>query len=249
VSLRIAFDIDGVLADMESELARQAAVLGLKTHGLREALPSEPDVAAANDAETGPTEMPETADDVAPPALRLNLSPRRQRKLWRHVATIDSFWESLQEIEPGVVARLGAAAEERRWEVIFLTKRPRTAGPTAQMQTQRWLESKGFPRPSVFVVTRSRGRIASALELDVVVDDRPENCLDVVTDSSARAILVWRDDEAQLPATTRQLGVGVTKSTAECLDMLMTIESTPADRPTMLSRVKRLFSRKAPTNA
>src|SRR6476661_5484879 len=75
--------------------------------------------------------------------------------------------------------------------------------------SQRWLESKGFSLPSVFVVQGSRGRIADALGLDIVVDDRPENCLDVVVDSKARAILVWREDESLLPAAARRLGIGV----------------------------------------
>ncbi len=37
------------------------------------------------------------------------------------------------------------------------------SGATPQVQTQRWLESKGFRLPSVFVVQGSRGRIAAAL--------------------------------------------------------------------------------------
>ena len=65
-------------------------------------------------------------------------------------------------------------------------------------------ESKGFTLPSVFVVQGSRGRIAAALGLDIVVDDRPENCLDVVVDSKARAILVWREDEKLLPSAARR---------------------------------------------
>src|SRR3981081_4966046 len=67
----------------------------------------------------------------------LRLTVRQQRRLWRHIATIENFWETLQEIEPGVVKRLAAVAARSRWEVIFLTKRPATAGRTAQRQAQR----------------------------------------------------------------------------------------------------------------
>jgi hypothetical protein len=95
--------------------------------------------------------------------------------------------------------------------------------------------------PSVFVVQGSRGRIADALDLHIVVDDRPENCLDVVVDSKARAILVWRDDEKRLPPATRRLGIGVVKSTAECLDILTAVDSRNDDRPTVMDRVKRLL--------
>src|SRR5205807_3405494 len=137
---------------------------------------------------------------------------------------------------------------ERRWEIIFLTKRPQTAGATAQVQTQQWLKSKGFALPSVFVVQGSRGRIAAALNLHIVVDDRPENCLDVVVDSKARAILVWREDEKLLPAAAKRLGVGVVTSVAECLDILTEVDTVP-ERAGVMSRVMRLLGLKQQANA
>src|SRR4030095_16142713 len=122
---------------------------------------------------------------TAPPRLaQMAMTDRQQRRLWRHVESIDGFWETLKEIEPGMVARLAAVAHERRWELIFLTKRPESVGATAQVQTQRWLQAHGCTLPSVFVVQGSRGRVADAFKLDFVIDDRPENCLDVVLDST-----------------------------------------------------------------
>jgi hypothetical protein len=171
---------------------------------------------------------------------------RQQRRLWRHVEAIENFWEGLSELEPGMVRRLSALASERRWEIIFLTKRPETAGATAQVQTQRWLESKGFTLPSVFVVQKSRGRIAAALGLDIVVDDRPENCLDVVVDSKARAILVWRGEKSQPPAAAQRLGIGVVKSVADCLEILAQIDTAAQDEPGVMSRVMRLLGLKEP---
>ena len=150
----------------------------------------------------------------------MGMTERQQRRLWRHVESIDGFWETLKEIEPGIVARLAALASERRWELIFLTKRPESAGATAQVQTQRWLQAHGFTLPSVFVVQGSRGRVADAFNLDFVIDDRPENCLDVVLDSTTRALLVWREDEALLPAAVKRPGVQVVQSMAECLAIL-----------------------------
>lgn len=205
--LRIAFDLDGVLADMDGELARHSETLfGTK------------------------------------PAL----TARQQRRLWEHVEAIDNFWETLPELEPGVVARLGVIAAARRWEIIFLTKRPETAGATAQVQTQRWLSAKGFSHPSVFVVQGSRGRIAAALDLDAVVDDRPENCLDVVVDSKARAILVWRADEKLLPAASRRLGIGVVSSVGECLDVLTEAEAAETQPAGLMARVMRAIGLKEP---
>jgi hypothetical protein len=245
VALRIAFDLDGVLADMDSELVRQAERLFGETMTRR----LEPPAAEIGEAATEAAE-PQSATDHAPPPLQLNLSPRQQRRLWRHVESIDNFWENLREVEPGTVQRLAGIASDRRWEVIFLTKRPETVGATAQVQTQRWLESRGFRLPSVYVVQGSRGRIAAALGLDIVVDDRPENCLDVVVDSKARAILVWREDPEQVPVAAKRLGIGVVATVAECLDILTQVDSAEArEQPGVMSRVMRLLGLKEPASA
>lgn len=249
---------------MEAELARQKEILfgEAKTKVLKDRVRSG--VAAAADlAERLPAEEAEprfadesaphdaepassTVADGAPPIVRLRMTVRQRRRLWRHVQSIDGFWESLQEIEPGIVARLAALSAERRWEVIFLTKRPETAGATAQVQTQRWLQAHGFPLPSVFVVHGSRGRVAESLALDVVVDDRPENCLDVIVDSKARAMLVWREEDGDLPATVRRLDLGVVKSVDECLGILSKLDSENRVRPGLVDRVIRRLGFKEP---
>src|ERR1700682_3261431 len=285
--LRIGLDLDGVLADMDGELVRQAGLLfgeSIARRLVRAATGAAPQPASstpASDASASPVseapdfEAPDSdaptspaSDTPASPASSasdtpvaseydapasgdtfdsepsfpsLHLTTRQRRRLWHHVATIDNFWETLKEIEPGSIARLAALATDRRWETIFLTKRPGSGGSTAQVQTQRWLESKGFRLPSVYVVQGSRGRIAAALALDFVIDDTPENCLDVVVDSRARAILVWRRDEKQLPSAARRLGIGVVKSVDDCLKILAQVDAQSTDRPTVRDRVMRLL--------
>jgi len=245
VPLRIAFDLDGVFADMEGALTREAeAVFGqsmtrrLMEGGGAAAPPSGTSVNGEKAAATA-------SDDPAPAEpgereitfSRLQLTSRQERRLWTHVGSLDNFWETLQEIEPGSLASLAALAADRRWEVIFLTRRPPSAGATSQIQSQRWLEAKGFRLPSVYVVQGSRGRIAAALALDFVIDDTPENCLDVVADSSARAVLVWREDEKHLPSAARRLGIGVVRSVDECLGVLAHIDAPVT--PGVMDRVLR----------
>jgi hypothetical protein len=216
VPLRIGCDLDGVLADMESELIRHAKAL-----------------------------FPDLLDADASRLADLRMTDRQQRGLWRHVESIDAFWETLKEIEPGIVSSLATVATERRWELIFLTKRPESAGATAQLQSQRWLQALGFTLPSVFVVQGSRGRIADAFNLDFVIDDRPENCLDVVLDSTARALLVWREDEALLSPSVKRPGVQVHKSTAECLAALTQIDAPRRKRSGAIRWLKRRIGFKA----
>lgn len=235
--LRIAFDLDGVLADMETELVRHAEALfgEAMTRKLEE---------RAIDTDDGKAPEAKPDSESEPSVARLNMTARQTRRLWNHVQSLENFWLGLKEIEPGAVARLATVAAGLRWEVIFLTKRPDTAGATAQVQSQRWLDLHGFALPSVYVVQGSRGRIAAALDLDIVVDDRPENCLDVVVDSKARAILVWRDDEKQLPTAARRLGIGVVKSVDECLDILTQVNGPQDSQSGLVDRVMKLLGLK-----
>jgi hypothetical protein len=240
--------MDGVFADMEGELVRRAEMLfgEAMTRRLQERA-IEP--AAAEGEPLDRVKAGAAASRDVPPLVRLQMTMRQQRRLWNHVEAIENFWESLAEIEAGSLVRLAGLAAARRWEIIFLTKRPEGAGATAQVQTQRWLVRHGFELPSVYVVQGSRGRIAAALNLDIVVDDRPENCLDVVVDSRARAILVWRDDEGQLPVKARRLGIGVAASVAECLDVLAEIDTPTSKAPDLMDRVKRLLGLKEAARA
>ena len=247
MALRIAFDLDGVLADMEGELVRQAEALFGEPMARKLQERAAQAEQAGNDPVTKAAVLPpvtpaEEAAAVGAPTLQhLSMTARQERRLWHHVQAREDFWETLEELEPGLIAQLAVLSTAHRWEVMFLTKRPETVGATAQVQTQRWLESKGFALPSVYVVQGSRGRIAAALGLDIVVDDRPENCLDVVVDSNARAILVWREDEKHLPSAARRLGIGVVTSVAECLDILSQLEAPAAAQPGVLDRVKRML--------
>src|SRR4029077_18739931 len=107
--LRVAFDMDGVIADLRSALTLQeAALFGAS----------------------------------AAPGHRLSTGHRR--RLWDRVRATENFWETLDETVRGGVARLAAVVAERRWEAIFLTTRPETAGASVQVQTQRWLMNRGF---------------------------------------------------------------------------------------------------------
>jgi hypothetical protein len=210
--LRIAFDLDGTIADMHSSLGKEASAI------FRPAAKStspENDGAGSQDgqASEGSEEQPPDTDD-------LRLSARQQMQLWDHVKKIENFWTTLAEVEPGIVKRLATTALARRWDVIFLTTRPSTAGDTTQVQSQRWLAKYGFRHPSVFVVQPSRGKIAEAMQLDAVVDDRPENCLDIVLESKAKSILVWPRDPADVPAGVTRMGVRVVASISHALDLL-----------------------------
>jgi len=224
--LRVAFDLDGTLANMHY-------ALGVEADRLFGPAP----------APTPTRDQPqEAADEPRGGALRAErqLSRAERTRLWDHVKGIENFWDSLPEMEPGIVARIASAASARRWDVVFLTTRPLVAGDTVQVQSQRWLQAQGFTLPSVFVVQRSRGKIAEALDLDAVVDDRPENCVDVAIDSKATAILVWRS-AAKVPQLVERMSIRVAPSISDALQLLVKIDDQR--QPRVTRTLRKLFGK------
>lgn len=135
--------------------------------------------------------------------------------------------------------RLHALMLRHRWEVFFITQRAHTAGDSVQRQTQRWLVEQGFDLPSVLVLGGSRGAAASALGLTYHVDDSAQNCVDIVSDSRAKPILIVPDNDATTIASARRLGIGTARSLSDCLDVLeqATSARTP---PGVLERITAL---------
>lgn len=224
MGLRVAIDLDGTVADLSR------AMHGVATRYFGE-------------ARTAPT--PAHADAPAPsdrPTLQdLDLRPSELDALWTEVLRTKNFWTTLEEVEAGVVARIAALAADRRWDVLFITTRPTATGETTQVQSQKWLHAHGFQHPSVFVVKGSRGKVATALDLDAVVDDRPENCLDVATESGAKAVLVWPGPVEALSPGVTKYGVVVTRSIDAALDQL--VEMDRARRGGVVQSLRRLLRR------
>jgi len=231
--------MDGVLADMDATLARiaeQEFGVTAKT-GAVLSEGSEQPAAAGEESRDGP-----------PPcdtALLNALTARQQSRLWKRVRDTRNFWETLEECEPGAVRRIQKLAHELRWDVLFVTQRPGTAGRTQQLQTQHWLKRRGFEYPAVYTTVGSRGAIAAALTLDAHIDDRLQNCVDVAAESKAWPILVWRDAESfsRVSNGARNLGIAVVRTVAEALDRIEQADrasSQPGQLP-LLDRLRRAF--------
>jgi hypothetical protein len=240
--LRIAFDLDGTVADMYSALHQEALKL-FGEEALAKAAYKTPPPAAMTEGDT-PTPKPEDATTNLA-MEELHLTARQQMQLWDHVKKIEDFWTTLPELEPGIIARIARAASERRWEVIFFTTRPSTAGELTQIQSQRWLDAHGFQYPSVFVVQRSRGKIADALQLDAFVDDRPENCLDIAVESKAKVILVWHGNLKDVPAGAKRLGVRPVSTISEAIALLEHLDDV-RNKPGFIRSIKRALGNVTP---
>lgn len=252
MSLRIAFDLDGTLADLGLALDAVTDELFLQRKGPggspSERAPQQPRSTQAGEGKpldegAADAEALTPEEEELEPARVRALTSRQQREVWETVRKTTNFWETLPESEPGIVARLAAVAAEHRWEVIFITQRPPADGGTTQRQSQRWLVSHGFEMPSVFVLPAgaSRGKVATALFLDIVVDDRAENCLDVKVDSKARAFLVSRHPSENLAENAKRMGIEVVASVGECLDHLAAMPPKPG----LLGRLRKMMGAQA----
>jgi hypothetical protein len=70
--------------------------------------------------------------------------------------------------------------------------------------------------------------------------------VDVVVNSHARAILVWRGDEKTVPEDARRRDIGIVKSATECVDLLATVDAE-VQTPSLRARIRRALGlREAP---
>ena len=240
--LRVGFDLDGTVADMYSALRREA----IKLFG-EEILLTPEEASRPQEAKQEQSPQPKPEDEQAATVAiqELRLTARQQNQLWDHVKQIENFWNTLPELEPGIIARIARTARERRWEVIFLTTRPPTKGELVQLQSQQWLEAHGFQYPSVFVVQRSRGKIADALALDAFVDDRPENCLDIAVESKAKVLLVWHGNPSDVPPGAKRLGVRAVSTINEAVSILEQLDDIRM-QPSLLKTIKKALGATGP---
>jgi len=230
MALRIGIDMDGTVADLATAY-----------HDVERALFGERPDTPTPDAEIEGDEIEQASDGRA--AIKAAKQEARERdQVWQTIRHTEDFWLSLRPLEPGVVRRLHQLSVDNKWEVFFVTQRPRTAGNTVQRQTQEWLVREGFEMPSVLTLAGGRGRAAAALELNVLVDDYAKNCVDVVSESRCRPILVVRSPSETSEAGAKQLGITVCRSVAEALTLVEAPEALA--QPGLMSR---LFAKWRPT--
>ena len=233
MATRIGFDMDGVLADFSTAFHE----VELRLFGPSSSVKVESPEVEAQHEENAAAQA--AVDGPTPRETR-----RRRDAIWSAIQQTPDFWTTLKPLDEGAVRRIHELMLRHRWEVFFLTQRPDTAGLTVQRQTQLWLQQQGFDLPSVLVISGSRGAAAGALRLNYHVDDRPQNCLDVASDSSARPILIVPERDEITENSAKRLRLSIARSVGEALDMLEQIEVGGGDGPPetkLLGRLSKIF--------
>lgn len=231
--VRVGFDMDGVLADFSSAFRD----IEKRLFGAESALPAEaPEVEARQEEE---------AAGQGQAGASPRESRRRRDAVWKVIQETPDFWLTLRPHDPIAVRRIHDMMLRHRLEVFFITQRPATVGQTVQRQTQQWLRQQGFDLPSVLVISGSRGAAAGAIRLDYHVDDSPQNCLDVVSDSRARPILIVPEPDAVTENSAKRLRIGLARSIGQALDILEhTLNGRGNDARGLLDKLSRMVGRK-----
>lgn len=215
MSLRVGFDVDGVLADFRTAFRQTAE------RCLRKPIAEE-------DGGTDPAPAPLSADDI--------------RRVWDHIAKTPNWWMDVPAYEPAQIARLYGLMRSAGWEVFFMTKRPPSAGDPVQFQTQWWIERFGYYLPSVLTVPGSRGEVANGLRLDLVIDDQIINCAEVIGAGAAKALLMLREPDQPARTFAINRGVGVVSSLSEAITILERLHDVVPKRRGRLFRLSDWFS-------
>jgi hypothetical protein len=212
MSLRIGIDVDGDLADFRTAFrAAATAALG------------------------------RPVDDPGAPSASQSLANKDVKTVWEQIARTSNWWMTLKPYEPDQIARLYSLTRTAGWEVFFLTTRPPSGGDTVQFQTQSWIEQQGFYLPAVLTVPGSRGEVANALRLDVVIDDLIVNCVDVVSASTAKGLLMLRSGEAAAERHATDRGIGAVQTLEDALEVLERLHELLPSRRGRLLRLTEWF--------
>lgn len=217
MSLRIGLDMDGVLADFRTAF-HQSAERCLKRE----------------------------VDAGGSPGAGDTLASAEVKQVWDLIGRTPNWWMEVKPYEPEQIARLHDLTRELGWEVFFLTKRPSSAGDTVQFQTQSWLERYGFYLPSVLTVPGSRGEVANGLRLDIVVDDLILNCVEIISASPAKAMLMLRDPHPRTHTHATERGIGVISTLSESIDVFEQLQKTLPERRGRLMRLADWFTSPKP---
>src|SRR5436190_9622213 len=216
MSLRLGFDIDGVLADFRSAFRATAVRL----------VRGQVDDFDPDDAESREAAM----------------SPEDVRRVWEHIAKTPNWWMEIDAYEPDQIARLYSLMRANGWEIFFMTKRPASAGDSVQFQTQWWIERFGFYLPAVMTVPGSRGDIANGLRLDLVLDDQLINCVEVISTAPTKAVLVLRSSDTAARQQASSRGIGVVSTLSEAITVIERLHDVLPQKRGRLLRLAEWFT-------
>lgn len=113
----------------------------------------------------------------------LGLTKQEEDAVWKRINSTPNWW--LYEL-PMLPSTQNLTTAARHHKLYFITNRNQTTvGMPMEEQTAHWLRRHFWiPNPTV-IVTKQKGKVVDALELDYFIDDKLENVQDVLANSDA----------------------------------------------------------------
>jgi 5'(3')-deoxyribonucleotidase len=91
--------------------------------------------------------------------------------LWANLEPLDSFDEETKQLLRSVITNN---------DVFFVTNRFDTPGRSPMKQTKAWFYIHAHVLSPNVLIAKDKGPMATVLQLDAFIDDRPKNCTDVL---------------------------------------------------------------------
>lgn len=105
------------------------------------------------------------------------VSAQQSDAIWDYIKS-SSFWATLHPLKGALDAvQVLDFMTRAGHDVYFITSRP---GTFAKYHTETWLKLAGMSNPTVLIAD-DKGPVVAGLQLDVFIDDKPENIVDAVT--------------------------------------------------------------------
>ncbi|HZD39920.1 MAG TPA: hypothetical protein VE131_04310, partial [Terriglobales bacterium] len=101
------------------------------------------------------------------------------------------FWERLEPL-PNLNHWRALSALSRREQLVFITHRYQPETCDMASVTSEWLKKYGIARPVVYFTQTHKSQLIGQLGVDLFVDDRHENCLDVAENTEAVVLMPHR---------------------------------------------------------
>lgn len=163
--MRVLIDIDGVLADFCLSYTSVARSLGLSE--------------GAWSTSEQKTWYIEVFDN---------------KVVWDSIKNSWNWWMGLNPlIDDTEVVLLNDVIQTHN--IYFVTNRPSTKGLSAEAQSRAWLSSLGVMVDHASVIaTKSgtKGKLAKALDIDIAIDDRPENITEMSAENIKCVVRAWQ---------------------------------------------------------
>lgn len=124
--------------------------------------------------------------EIVPNNWGLGLTREQEQAVWKLVEEKNDFWLTLPVLNyfPQDMLKVDDV-------VYFITKRKPTPGRSTSNDTANWI---GFTLdwndfPTVLAIP-NKGEVCRALKVDAFIDDKPENCWDVMDKSPATKVFL-----------------------------------------------------------